>query len=55
MFGMDLYENYWWLAAGLAGVLVRLATEAESHSKAESSVKPLNNPRTTRNPIVSFK
>jgi O-antigen ligase len=25
MFGMDFYENYWWLAAGLAGVLLRLA------------------------------
>ena len=54
MFGMDFYENYWWLAAGLAGVLFRLATEAESHSKAEPSVEPLDHSRTTRNPIVSF-
>jgi|CXWL01.1.fsa_nt_gi O-antigen ligase len=30
MFGMDLYENYWWLAAGLAGVLLRLAQAGES-------------------------
>ncbi len=55
MFGMDFYENYWWLAAGLAGVLVRLATEAESHSQTEPSVKSLDTPRTTRNPIVSFR
>jgi len=52
---MDFYENYWWLAAGLAGVLVRLATEAESHSQTEPSVKSLDTPRTTRNPIVSFR
>lgn len=35
MFGMDLYENYWWLAAGLAGVLLRL-TDKDDSSKNTS-------------------
>lgn len=35
-FGMDLYENYWWLAAGLAIVLLRLAVRTGHAAPAEA-------------------
>ena len=40
MFGMDLYENYWWLAAGLAGVLLRLAATGD-YRQTDTSGKAL--------------
>lgn len=55
VFGMDLYENYWWLAAGLTVVIVRLATEADvSRRKAEPRTKSLEPPLRTRTHGISF-
>lgn len=34
LFGMDLYENYWWLAAGLAFALTRFASKTAGSPKA---------------------